>query len=66
MVSGSILTQQSTIDDQVGGGPETLSFIAALQCSGGILGAIDSSLSPVNKEPKIPPVATWQCSQLRL
>jgi len=66
MVSGSILTQQSTIDDQLRGGPNTLSFISAFQCSGGILGAIDSSSSPVYKEPKIPPVATWQCNRLRL
>jgi len=58
--------QQSIIDDQFGGGPNTFSFIASLKCSGGILGVINSSLSPVYKDPKIPPVATWQHGRLRL
>jgi len=52
VVSGSILMQQSTIDDQLGGGSNTLSFIAALQCSGGIFGVIDSSLPPAYNDPK--------------
>jgi len=47
LISGTILTQQSTIDDQVGGGQNALSFIAILQCSGGILVGFDSSSSPV-------------------
>jgi len=62
MVSGSISTQQSTIENQIGDCLNMLSFVAVLQCSGGILGAINSSSSPVYKEPKILPVATWKCS----
>jgi len=60
ILSGTISTQQSTIDCQVGGAPNALSFIAPLQPSRGILSAFDSSLSPAYNGLKIPQDGRWQ------
>jgi len=54
ILSGTISTQQSTIDRQVGGAPNDLSFIAPLLPSCGILRLFDSSLSPACNGLKIP------------